>query len=60
MKQSAALRIYLVSERVMRDADDLAKSIRGALDRVWLELTDEDRKFLDDRNIKSEESNHGI
>lgn len=60
MTQSAALRIYLVSEQVMRDADDLAESIRDALDKVWLELTDEDRKILDNRNIKSEESKHGI
>jgi len=49
------LRKYLELERLMlildEDDDPAAESLRDAMDPIWYSLTDEERRFLDDRRI---------
>lgn len=52
---SLRLDAYLSLEQAMRaldDADDLlADTLRDALDPIWYALSDEERAFLNGRNI---------
>ncbi len=52
---SPRLETYLSLDREMRALDEvgdpLADVLRDAMDPIWLGLTDEDRRFLDQRAI---------
>lgn len=52
---SQRFRAYLSLERAMLDLDELedelADRLRDAMDPIWYALTDEERRFLNGRNI---------
>ncbi len=60
---TSRLRQYLELERLMtvldEDGDPGADAVRDAMDPIWYSLSDEERRFLDERTIGRIESVEG-